>query len=564
MVAFQFLGELILEFVSGFFNIFVSSQTELGGIFGGLFRIINVVGYINILNSYKASFGVGDWIVAILGMVLFLALIVGLIWVCAHFLSKLFRRYFSKKPINEDLLDEINRLNSELARAHRSRERLLDLHGRMGYTPPMTASGMEQPDYGESQMGAPVGAEGVPVQPIGGAMPVATTGVALTTAPNIVVQAGGDAGSSVANQSGERYYKLMEIDDLYMGENPPEFEFNTEVTLEEICDNIRHWCCKERRLFYEPRIIRLFVSALATTRLIILQGISGTGKTSLPYALGQFLENPTTIASVQPSWRDRTEIFGYFNEFTKRYNETEILRAMYEARWNDQVYLTVIDEANISRIEYYFAELLSIYELPSRDNWVVDLTTSGWDTDPHYVVKGRLKLPENMWYVATINNDDSTFAVSDKVYDRAIPININTKGIPFEPDEEKAKKYKISFRHLEEMFKEAQVKYKVSQENIDKFNKMDDYVIEHFRLAFGNRIVKQLNEFVPVYVACGGTEIDGLDYVLCNKILRKFESLNLNYIRDEVDGYIDYLNKNFGEENMTESKEYLLRLKKLF
>ena len=102
MVAFQFLGELILEFVSGFFNIFVSSQTELGGIFGGLFRIINVVGYINILNSYKASFGVGDWIVAILGMVLFLALIVGLIWVCAHFLSKLFRRYFSKKPINED------------------------------------------------------------------------------------------------------------------------------------------------------------------------------------------------------------------------------------------------------------------------------------------------------------------------------------------------------------------------------------------------------------------------------------------------------------------------------
>ena len=93
---------------------------------------------------------------------------------------------------------------------------------------------------------------------------------------------------------------------------------------------------------------------------------------------------------------------------------------------------------------------------------------------------------------------------------------------------------------------------------------MDNYVIEHFRLAFGNRIVKQLKEFVPVYVACGGTEIDGLDYVLCNKILRKFESLNLAYIRDEIDGYIQYLNDHFGEENMTESKEYLLRLKKLF
>ena len=71
-------------------------------------------------------------------------------------------------------------------------------------------------------------------------------------------------------------------------------------------------------------------------------------------------------------------------------------------------------------------------------------------------------------------------------------------------------------------------------------------------------------EFVPVYVACGGTEIDGLDYVLCNKILRKFESLNLGFIRDEIDAYIQYLSDNFGEENMTECKEYLARLKKLF
>ena len=60
------------------------------------------------------------------------------------------------------------------------------------------------------------------------------------------------------------------------------------------------------------------------------------------------------------------------------------------------------------------------------------------------------------------------------------------------------------------------------------------------------------------------TEIDGLDYVLCNKIFRKFESLNLSYIRDEIDGLILYLSELFGEENMQESKEYINRLKKLF
>ena len=239
---------------------------------------------------------------------------------------------------------------------------------------------------------------------------------------------------------------------------------------------------------------------------------------------------------------------------------------MYEARYVDDVFLTVIDEANIARVEYYFAELLSILEMPSRANWIVDLVPSGWPSDPKFVEKGRFKLPENMWYICTINNDDSTFAISDKVYDRAMPININSKGVAFVvPEEERnPNKLHLNYKHLESMYRDAMEKYKVSELNIKKFDDMDNYVIEHFRLAFGNRIVKQLKEFVPAFVACGGTEIDGLDYVLCNKILRKFESLNLAYIRDEIDGYIQYLSDHFGPENMQESKEYLTRLKKLF
>ncbi|MBO7187372.1 MAG: hypothetical protein J6V68_03145 [Clostridia bacterium] len=523
--AFSCLGALFLQFIGGILNIFVSPMDSVGGIFGGIFESINVVAYVRIISMYSGGLNVGGWIVVVLGMILMVALIGALVWVAVHYISKFVRRYFTKKPLNDDLIAEVRRLQKELAYAYKK-----------GFTAPGAL--IDEPiAYAPSTA-------------------VATTATATASAS--------DDSTDVKDTSESRFYKLIEIDKLYQSENPPIWEFKDDINLEELCDNMRHWLCKERKLFYEPKTIRLFVSALATTRFIILQGISGTGKTSLPYALGLFLENPTTIASVQPSWRDRTEIFGYFNEFTKRYNETEILKAMYEARWSDSVFLTVIDEANISRIEYYFAELLSIYELPARENWIVSLTSSGWDTDPKFVEKGQMKLPENMWYVATINNDDSTFAVSDKVYDRAIPININSKGIKFTPDDEKAKNYKVSYKKLEELFADAQVKYKVSQENIDKFNAMDDYVIEHFRLAFGNRIVKQLNEFVPVYVACGGTEIDGLDYILANKILRKFESLNLNYIRDEIDGYIDYLNVHFGEENMNESKEYLNRLKKLF
>ena len=91
---------------------------------------------------------------------------------------------------------------------------------------------------------------------------------------------------------------------------------------------------------------------------------------------------------------------------------------------------------------------------------------------------------------------------------------------------------------------------------------IDDYVIQHFRIAFGNRIMKQINTFVPVYVACGGKEVEAIDYFIAKKILRKFEQLSIAFIRDEIDPFISYLNKNFGKDVMKECIEYLERIKK--
>lgn len=528
----QFLGEFLAVFALGFLGIFVSfSGKAYGGLLGGIYQMFNIPQYIAVVKKYKEFFGVGEWIGLAVVILVLLAVLGAIIWLIIHFSIRIYKRFFSKRDNENDLVDEVNRLRRQVIRDNKEKNRLIDLcltNGAKAHEVDGILSDIDEEENAKKK-------------------------------GNVKVEIEKDKVVSGAS----RFYKLTEVDKFYKA-NPPHFDFDDTITLEEFCDRFRNWACSEMKLFYEKRVIRLFFSAFATTRILILQGISGTGKTSLPYAVGQWLNNPATIASVQPSWRDRTEIFGYFNEFTKRFNETQILKVMYEARWTDQIYITVIDEANIARVEYYFAEMLSILEMPSHENWIVDICAAGWDTDPIYIEKGRFKLPENMWFVCTINNDDSTFAVSDKVYDRAIPISLNSKGVPFEvPEEERNPDHMIvSYKHLEKLFKEAQEKYKVSEENIRKFNEMDDYVIQHFRLAFGNRIVKQLREFVPVYVACGGTEIDGLDYVLCNKILRKFESLNLAYIRDEVDAYISYLNDHFGYENMTESKEYLERLKK--
>mgnify|MGYP000840326398 FL=1 len=382
--------------------------------------------------------------------------------------------------------------------------------------------------------------------------------------PNEISELTGEEIESLNNgeeeDTGEsRFYKLTEIDKLWADYVPPVYD--NDITLPEFCERFRLFACSQLGLYYDIKLIRLFVAAFASTRLIILQGISGTGKTSLAYAFGKFVNNPSIVASVQPSWRDRTELFGYFNEFTKKFNETELLRAMYEASYNENIYAVILDEMNIARVEYYFAEMLSILEMPSRDEWVVDIIPNSWPSDPKHIVNGQLKIPPNMWYIGTANNDDSTFAITDKVYDRAMPINIDTKGVPFEAP--LTDSVYISYKHFEYILNAAKVQFVVSEENLKKIALLDDYVIEHFRIAFGNRIVKQLRDFVPAYVGTGGTELDGLDYVLARKVFRKFESLNLSYIRDEIDGLCAYIDELFGEENMTESKDYLRMLKKL-
>ena len=89
------------------------------------------------------------------------------------------------------------------------------------------------------------------------------------------------------------------------------------------------------------------------------------------------------------------------------------------------------------------------------------------------------------------------------------------------------------------------------------------FVIKKFKLAFGNRILKQLKTFIPVYVACGGTALDGLDFIFTNKILKKFESLNIAFLRDELKQLNTELDKLFGKGNFKMAHAYINNLIKM-
>lgn len=471
------------------------------GIGNALIRIFNIANYIDIINNHS---GVSPLIVAI--SIISLLILFGLIGFLIYRLIRRLIRFRHNVHHQETLVDEIESLNNDVAKLRAENERFKEMANE---------ANNEEVEYDEN-------------------------------------------GNVISKANDSRFYKLTKIDEVYANFVKP--ELNETISLDALCEQFRNYAASRLHLYYDINLIRLFVSAFASNRLIILQGISGTGKTSLAYAWGYFVKNESTIASVQPSWRDSTEIYGYFNEFTKRFNETQVLAKMYEARYNPKIYLTVLDEMNISRVEYYFAEMLSVLELPSTDEWIISLVPNAWPNDPKLLEEGRFRIPDNMWYCGTINNDDSTFMVTDKVYDRALPINIDNKSVAFEaPDTEPLD---ITAEYFESLFKKAWVDYPLSDEVLEKINKMDEYVINHFRMAFGNRILKQIKDYVPVFVACGGDEMVAVDYLIANKILRKFNQLNLAYIRGEIDGFKAFLDETFGQDVMKECKNFLDRLKK--
>lgn len=360
--------------------------------------------------------------------------------------------------------------------------------------------------------------------------------------------------------TGHRFPKLSLVDDKYRNYDFP--AYNNEITLEEFTEGYRKFAASQMHLYYTPEIVRRFIAGMASSKLLILEGISGTGKTSLPYSFSRYMDNPATIISVQPSFRDRTELLGYFNEFSKRFNETEFLRALYEANYRKDPTLIVLDEMNLARIEYYFAEMLSVLEMPSKDEWILDLVPTEWEGDPELIHDGKIQVSYSTWFIGTANNDDSTFTITDKVYDRAMPIELNERADAFECEPEP--KCFVTAEHLQAMFLQAKEDYPISEELLEKMQKLDEYLITRFKLSFGNRIVKQLHDFIPVYVACGGTELGGMDYIIARKVLKKFESMNVSFVRDEITGLINYIDKTFGKSGMQDSKAYLRRIQNLY
>ncbi len=494
------VGEFFASIFEAFADFFVRSAGE----------------YFNSFVIATSQFGLLDWVMAFVVIVINLVFLVFLILKLYQWLSK-YARFVGREIEKDELLEEIAFLNQKTVELVDERNKILALKvSNLGLSPDEELRAEEK-----------------------------------------ILE------DEIKDKEPSRFVKLIAVDKEYEN-RVTQIHMREEdmINLREIVTRFINFSANRLGLFYSRQIIAAFFAGMASSKTMILEGISGTGKTSLPYAMGKFFNNDASIIAVQPSWRDRAEMMGYLNEFTKRFNETEFLEAIYETTYHNDINIIVLDEMNLARVEYYFAEFLSLLEMPDQDQWLVDVVPDEKPSDPAHLHRGKILLPQNVWFIGTANKDDSTFTITDKVYDRATSIVINTKADFIDAPETES--ITMSHDYLQELFRAAMDEHQLTLKAIKNLERLDKFITENFKVTFGNRIMKQIRAFVPVFVACGGTENEGLDYMVARKIFRKFEGLNLPFLQKEIGELSTLLDRLFGKNSFVECHAFLNSIKKTF
>ncbi|GAD89539.1 MULTISPECIES: hypothetical protein [Vibrio] len=201
----------------------------------------------------------------------------------------------------------------------------------------------------------------------------------------------------------------------------------------EWLDHIRESCI-DYGLRFPRRILHAFHTALKTSEwspVTVLAGVSGTGKSELPRLYSHFGGVNFLSLSVQPNWDSQESMLGFFNSIDNKFDSQPVLNLLtqtqkrkseeYPLGLKDAMNLVLMDEMNLAHVELYFAEFLSKLEQRRgcKGNEVPNLEVKLGAGIQHY----DLPLGRNVLWAGTMNQDETTKSLSDKVLDRGTVIN---------------------------------------------------------------------------------------------------------------------------------------------
>lgn len=338
--------------------------------------------------------------------------------------------------------------------------------------------------------------------------------------------------------------------------------FDTEHDLIDIiCDRIT-----SQGFSYSREQIINFYTCLKTDALVILAGLSGSGKSSLVRLFADAINAQHKPIFVKATWNDDVDLLGFYHPEKKTYISEKFLDVIVQANANeDKLYLICLEEMNLSRVEYYFSEFLSIMELEDRSlelysklEWETQINSldklktelnNGNKTLEEYnqkekkvrAYKYKVPVPHNIFIIGTVNVDETTHPFSNKVLDRSQIIQF--ESVPFEnlpPNpKEKSLPTHLSSQKFLEFKQSAESKY-IKQDNKQLYewmNKMNE-VLKRGGFQFGHRVKHQIESYYKYAYHSGlgdNNDKDGiLDIQVCQKILPKIKGLNSDKLRTDM------------------------------
>ena len=282
-------------------------------------------------------------------------------------------------------------------------------------------------------------------------------------------------------------------------------------------------------LEYSTRIIRAFHTALKVndlSPLTVLSGLSGTGKSQLPRVYTRYFGINFLHVPVEPGWDSPQDILGFYDFVAERYRPTDRARALghfdmrfakeigidTEQAWNERLLIILLDEMNLARTEYYFSEFLSRLEMrgprksDGQDQDQDDFRNAQIAIDLPYAEGERPKhlyVPHNVLWVGTLNEDETTQALSDKVLDRA-------NSIRFAPPEpgtlikhstapERSIEAASGFLPYQRWLKWSNRNREVNAEEINETLKELANLMQRANRGFGYRITQSIKAYVDRY-----------------------------------------------------------------
>ena len=290
---------------------------------------------------------------------------------------------------------------------------------------------------------------------------------------------------------------------------------------------------RQSGLRYSAELVRLFLTSLATKRFLIITGLSGSGKTRIAQAFGEWLgASQHLIVAVRPDWTSPDALLGYENGLSDpdenghhAWNAPEALQFMLRASADqDRPYLLVLDEMNLAHVERYFADVLSGMESGHPVLPKLARGENGWRVaDPN---RPRIPLPTNLFVVGTVNVDETTYMFSPKVLDRANTIEFRVGSEDLLTGAAEPRPIAPGETALQRSFLEHARRPSGRSEGADQLagwlRRLHQVLSQHDR-EFGHRVFQEALRFADLFATAGEPDpLAALDVQVLQKVLPKF------------------------------------------